>query len=151
MEPSDRELMARLAAGDREALGPLMERHHRRLYRIALSYLRDPDEALDAVQETFVKAFQDAARWDGAAEVAPWLSRIAVNHADRPLPRAAGAAARRRRRWTTKSTTARARGAGALAGAAGLGPRGRASGSPRRSSACPSGSGPSSSCGTTKR
>jgi RNA polymerase sigma-70 factor (ECF subfamily) len=81
MEASDRELMARLAAGDREALGPLMERHHGRIYRIALSYLRDRDEAQDAVQETFVKACQGAARWDGSAEVAPWLSRIAVNHA----------------------------------------------------------------------
>jgi RNA polymerase sigma-70 factor (ECF subfamily) len=78
---SDRELMARLAAGDREALAPLMERHYRRLYRIALAYLRNADDALDAVQETFVKAFQNAGRWDGSAEVGPWLSRIAVNHA----------------------------------------------------------------------
>src|SRR5512134_1185489 len=72
--------MQRLARGERDALGPLMERHHRRLFRIALSYLRDADEAMDAVQETFVKAFQAAARWDPVAEVAPWLSRIAVNH-----------------------------------------------------------------------
>lgn len=79
-EPSDRELLQRLARGDREALGPLMERHHRRLFRIALSYLRDVDEAMDAVQETFVKAYQAAARWDPVSEVAPWLSRIAVNH-----------------------------------------------------------------------
>jgi RNA polymerase sigma-70 factor (ECF subfamily) len=80
-EPSDRDLMGRLAAGDREALAPLMERHHRRLYRIALGYLRQPDDALDVVQETFVKAFVHAARWDGAADVAPWLTRIAVNQA----------------------------------------------------------------------
>jgi RNA polymerase sigma-70 factor, ECF subfamily len=80
-EPSDRELMIRLAGGDRDALAPLMERHHRRLYRIALGYLRQPDDALDVVQETFVKAFTHAARWDGAAEVAPWLTRIAVNQA----------------------------------------------------------------------
>jgi RNA polymerase sigma factor (sigma-70 family) len=72
--------MERLARGDREALAPLMERHHTRLYRIALSYLRDADEALDAVQEIFVKAFQAAARWDPVADVGPWLSRIAVNH-----------------------------------------------------------------------
>ena len=80
-EPSDRDLMARLAAGDREALAPLMERHHARLYRIALGYLRHPDDALDVVQETFVKAFVHAKRWDGGAEVAPWLTRIAVNQA----------------------------------------------------------------------
>lgn len=72
--------MQRLGRGDRDALGPLMERHHRRLFRIALSYLRDPDEAMDAVQETFVKAYQAAPRWDPVSEVAPWLSRIAVNH-----------------------------------------------------------------------
>lgn len=73
--------MARLAHGDHEALGPLMARHHRRVYRIALSYLRNPEDALDAVQETFVRAFLHAARWDGASEVGPWLSRIAVNQA----------------------------------------------------------------------
>jgi RNA polymerase sigma-70 factor (ECF subfamily) len=79
MEPPDRELMERLARGDREALAPLMERHHRRLYRIALSYLRNADDALDAVQEVFVKAFVNAARWDARAEVGPWLTRIAIN------------------------------------------------------------------------
>jgi len=58
-----------------------MERHYRRLYRIVLGYLRDPDDALDAVQEVFVKAFQHAARWDPASEVGAWLTRIAVNQA----------------------------------------------------------------------
>jgi len=81
IEPSDRDLMARLVAGDRDALAPLMERHHARLYRIALGYLRHPDDALDVVQETFVKAFQHAARWDRGSEVVPWLTRIAVNQA----------------------------------------------------------------------
>jgi len=79
VEPADRELMARLAAGEREALAPLMERHYRRVYRVALSYLRQREDALDVVQETFVKAFQNAARWDGSAEAGPWLARIAVN------------------------------------------------------------------------
>lgn len=81
MEPSDRDLMARLGAGDRDALEPLMARHHRRIYRVAIGYLRDADLALDVVQETFVKAFQNASRWDGRAEVAPWLVRIAMNQA----------------------------------------------------------------------
>ena len=77
----DRELMARLAAGDREALDPLMRRHYQRIYRIALGYLRNPADALDAVQEIFVKAYRNASRWDGRAEAGPWLTRIAVNHA----------------------------------------------------------------------
>lgn len=80
-DPPDRELMRRLVGGDREALGPIMERHHRRIYRIALSYLRDADDALEVVQETFVRAYQNAARWDPASAVEPWLVRIAINHA----------------------------------------------------------------------
>lgn len=81
MEPSDRELMGRLARGDRDALAPLMERHSQRIYRIALAYLRNADDALDCVQETFVKAYQNAGRWNPESDVAPWLTRIAVNHA----------------------------------------------------------------------
>jgi len=77
--PDDRELMARLAAGDREALAPLVERHYGRLYRIALAYLRQREDALDVVQEAFVKAYQGASRWDGSAEAGPWLTRVAVN------------------------------------------------------------------------
>jgi RNA polymerase sigma-70 factor (ECF subfamily) len=71
--------MARLAQGDREALTPLVDRHYTRLYRIALGYLRQRDDALDVVQEAFVKAFQAASRWDGSADAGPWLSRITVN------------------------------------------------------------------------
>jgi len=71
--------MRRLARGEREALQPLMERHYRRVYRIALAYLRNPDDALDVVQETFVRAFEHAGRWNAGSEVAPWLTRIAVN------------------------------------------------------------------------
>jgi len=76
---SDRDLMARLAAGDRDALAPLMERHYRRLFRLCLGYLRNPEDALDVVQEAFVKAFLNAGRWDGSIEAGPWLSRVAVN------------------------------------------------------------------------
>jgi RNA polymerase sigma-70 factor (ECF subfamily) len=79
MEPSDRELMQALAGGDRDALSALMSRHHRRVYRLALSYLRDPEEALEVTQETFVKAYQHAGRWDGRAEVGAWITRVAVN------------------------------------------------------------------------
>jgi RNA polymerase sigma-70 factor (ECF subfamily) len=77
--PGDRDLMARLAAGDREALAPLVERHYTRLYRIALAYLRQREDALDVVQEAFVKAYQGASRWDGSAEAGPWLTRVTVN------------------------------------------------------------------------
>ena len=81
VEPSDRELMRRLARGQREALEALMQRHYARLYRIALGYVRQPDDALDVAQEAFVKAFQSAHRWHDQAEPAAWLTRITVNAA----------------------------------------------------------------------
>jgi RNA polymerase sigma-70 factor (ECF subfamily) len=79
VDASDRELMGRLARGDRDALAPLMERHSRRVHRIALAYLRNVDDALDVVQDTFVKAFEHAGRWNADSEVGPWLAKIAVN------------------------------------------------------------------------
>jgi RNA polymerase sigma-70 factor (ECF subfamily) len=81
VELSDRELMARMAGGDQESLSELMRRHHQRLFRVALGYVRDADDAMEVVQETFVKAHRSAARWDGASEVTPWLTRIAINEA----------------------------------------------------------------------
>lgn len=78
---ADRELLARIARGDREALAPLIARHERRVYRIALGYLRNADDALDVVQETFVKAFENAGRFGGETDAGPWLARIAVNQA----------------------------------------------------------------------
>jgi RNA polymerase sigma-70 factor (ECF subfamily) len=79
MECSDRELMVRMAGGDQESLSELMRRHHQRLFRVAFGYVRDADDALEVVQETFVKAYRSASRWDGASEVTPWLTRIAIN------------------------------------------------------------------------
>jgi RNA polymerase sigma-70 factor (ECF subfamily) len=58
-----------------------MQRHYVRLYRIALGYVRAPDDALEVVQETFVNVFRHAPRFDPATEVAPWLTRIAINQA----------------------------------------------------------------------
>ena len=63
--------MERLARGDRSALGPLVERHYTRVDRIALSYLKDPDDALDAVQEVFVKLCDKAASWQASTRLEP--------------------------------------------------------------------------------
>ena len=78
---TDRELMIRMAGGDQHALSELMRRHSQRLFRVALGYLRDTDEAMEAVQEAFVKAYRSAVRWDQSAQVVPWLTRIIINEA----------------------------------------------------------------------
>lgn len=78
---ADPDLLARLQAGDEDALSPLMARHERRLYGIAYGYLRNPEDALEVVQDAFVKLFQQSARIDTRAEVGAWLTRVAINAA----------------------------------------------------------------------
>jgi RNA polymerase sigma-70 factor, ECF subfamily len=77
----DAELFARLKAGDEEALSPLMARHERRLYGIAYGYLRNSEDALEVVQDAFVKLYQQADRVDARAEPGAWLTRVAINGA----------------------------------------------------------------------
>ena len=77
----DTDLLARLSAGDEAALSALMARHERRLYGIAYGYLRNSEDALEVVQDAFVKLFQQSQRIDTRAEVGAWLTRVAINAA----------------------------------------------------------------------
>lgn len=77
--PSDRELVDRARAGDLSAFDALVRRHHARIHRLALHMLRDRSEAEDVAQETFIRAYQALARFDGRSEPYTWFYRIAVN------------------------------------------------------------------------
>ena len=79
MDP-DHEALARVAAGDAEAFAPLVERHQERLLRLCTRLLHDDEEARDAAQEVFLKAFRAAASYRPRGQVFTWLYRIAVNH-----------------------------------------------------------------------
>jgi RNA polymerase sigma-70 factor (ECF subfamily) len=58
-----------------------MQRHNRRLYRVARSVMRNDSEAEDVVQEAYVRAFSNLATFRGESSLATWLSRIALNEA----------------------------------------------------------------------
>lgn len=79
MSPSDWELVQRSRAGDRDAFRSLVERYQRKVAALALGMLRNPDDAMDVVQDTFTKAFQNLGRFKGDAAFYTWLYRIAVN------------------------------------------------------------------------
>ena len=76
----DRELLARVGAGDGAAFEELVERHHRRLLRVCERLLGDREEARDAVQEVLLKVLRKAGGFRPRALVSTWLYRIAVNH-----------------------------------------------------------------------
>jgi len=66
---------------DREgAFETFVERYQKRLYRLAWGYLRQHEDALDAVQETMVKIYLARAHYRPESHPFTWASRILVNH-----------------------------------------------------------------------
>ena len=79
--PTDAALLARFAAGDRAALDELFRRYRTVAYRVAFRFLgREPD-ALDAVQDAFVKALSNLEKFRGHSSFKTWLLRIVCNAA----------------------------------------------------------------------
>ena len=78
-KPTDRDLVDRARQGDKTAFGELVRRHQKRIFRLATHMLRDGAAAEDVTQETFVRAYQALARFDGRSEPYTWFYRIAIN------------------------------------------------------------------------
>lgn len=65
--------------GDRDAFRTLFERYHRRAYALAFGVLRHPDDALDVVQDAFIKAHKYLDKFEGNSSFYTWLYRIVMN------------------------------------------------------------------------
>ena len=78
----DRDLVRRVVAGDDVALVELFDIHRARAFGVALRVLRDPYEAEDAVQETFIQIWTRPGSYDPErGEVAVWIRLIARSRA----------------------------------------------------------------------
>ncbi|MEC7584050.1 MAG: sigma-70 family RNA polymerase sigma factor [Planctomycetota bacterium] len=88
--------MLRVQAGDLEAFEQLVGRYQNMVYGLALSILRNPEDAEEAAQDAFVKLFVSRQKFDTARDLEPWLLRIAGN---------AGRDRLRRRRAAPQATT----------------------------------------------
>ncbi|MBA3460738.1 MAG: sigma-70 family RNA polymerase sigma factor [Deltaproteobacteria bacterium] len=75
----DRELVQSARAGDRDAFRTLFDRYHRRAYALALGVVRHPDDALDVVQDAFIKAHKYLDKFEGNSSFYTWLYRIVMN------------------------------------------------------------------------
>lgn len=80
-ELSDADLVGRALAHDAGAFRAIMQKHNRRLYRIARGILRNNSDAEDAVQDAYVSAFTHLASYRGESALGTWLSRIVINEA----------------------------------------------------------------------
>jgi RNA polymerase sigma-70 factor (ECF subfamily) len=78
---SDLELAARIGARDADAVRLVTQRNNRRLFRAAWSILKDRDEAEDAVQSAYLRAFAAIESFAGKSTLTTWLTRIVINEA----------------------------------------------------------------------
>lgn len=75
----DRELAARVRRGDREAFERLVRRYLRPIHALVASFLAEPADVEDAVQETFLRALDGIEGYDPGRPFAPWLYQVARN------------------------------------------------------------------------
>jgi len=74
-------LVAASKAGDLAAFGELVNRYERRIFRLAMNITQNREDAEDATQDAFLKAFRNLANFQGDSRFYTWLVRIAVNEA----------------------------------------------------------------------
>ncbi|MGH9872989.1 MAG: peroxidase-related enzyme [Pyrinomonadaceae bacterium] len=75
----DAEFVTRVKAGDTDAFEELVRRHGRRVYRSLIGLLGNAEEAEDALQDAFLKAFLHLPEFEGRSRFSTWLVRIALN------------------------------------------------------------------------
>ncbi|MEK9145436.1 MAG: sigma-70 family RNA polymerase sigma factor [Elusimicrobiota bacterium] len=85
---TDEELVLRSREGDGEAFGGLVSRHQPAVTGFLMGMLGNLDDAEDAAQEAFVKAFRSLPSFQGRSSFRTWVTRIAIN------------TARSRQRWS---------------------------------------------------
>ncbi|HVH47897.1 MAG TPA: sigma-70 family RNA polymerase sigma factor [Labilithrix sp.] len=75
----DRALIAKAQQGDVAAFRQLVERHQRRAFAIALSLVRDENDARELVQDAFLRVYRGLATFQGSSSFFTWLYRIITN------------------------------------------------------------------------
>ena len=74
------DLIQKALSGDQASFTELLNRHKRLAYKLALGIVKDPAEADDLVQESFIKAFRSLSRYNSKYAFTTWLCKIVSNH-----------------------------------------------------------------------
>ncbi len=77
----ERLLVAQAKSGRSTAFGELYERHRLRIYHTAFRILRNRQDAEDAVQRSFQRAFTNLCRFREDSTFSTWVTRVAINDA----------------------------------------------------------------------
>ena len=78
-EPTEAEIVQKVLAGETAAYGEIFLRHRGRAFALAYQYLRDREEAMDVVQDAFIRAYQNLGKFSVQRRFGPWLLTIVRN------------------------------------------------------------------------
>ena len=78
---SDEELVRRAQRDDDRAFGELVRRYESKVYSLALKMLRNPEDAEDVLQDTFLRAYRGIKSFQGHSTFSTWIYRITANSA----------------------------------------------------------------------
>jgi RNA polymerase sigma-70 factor (ECF subfamily) len=79
MDWTDADAVAQVRAGNPDAFRVLVERHSRSIFRLAFRMTGNEQDAEDAVQETFLRAFKQLKNFDGRSSFSTWIYRVCAN------------------------------------------------------------------------
>jgi RNA polymerase sigma-70 factor, ECF subfamily len=87
---SDRIIIQQVLGGDVEAFSRLVDRHYARCARIAVRILGNREDAEEAIQDAFLRAFKALGDYEDRERFSAWLTRILVNQCRTVLARTTG-------------------------------------------------------------
>ncbi|MEZ4254808.1 MAG: sigma-70 family RNA polymerase sigma factor [Polyangiales bacterium] len=74
-----RALVARAQSGDEAAFRAIFDLYHRRAFAVAVSVVKNRQDALDVVQDAFIKVHRHIGNFQGSSSFYTWLYRIVMN------------------------------------------------------------------------
>ena len=81
MDHEENEMISRCQQGDQEASKEIFDKYNKKVYRIAYGVVRQREEALDIVQEVFIKLFRSIKNFKGKSHFYTYLYRMVMNTA----------------------------------------------------------------------
>ena len=81
MNHEETQMISRCQQGDQEALKEIYDKYHTKVYRVAYGVVRRREDALDIVQEVFIKLFRSIKNFKGRSHFYTYLYRMAMNTA----------------------------------------------------------------------
>jgi RNA polymerase sigma-70 factor (ECF subfamily) len=72
-------LISRILAGEKKLFEQIIRRYNQRIFRIGMSVLGNEAETEDAMQNTYINAYQHLAAFEGRSSFATWITRIMLN------------------------------------------------------------------------